>query len=393
MTWKRLVVFVAAALCTTCGSTSAHAFDIPPDPAAEKSAAPVPDIAATLEALGVCGQIHEAILKLGPRDAVGDLAVAQIKPQRHPSDTWKVVMPSPDIIGQAFAGQNATALELYEFKGTVQALIVFWDIDGENASAVFEASTNALSRAMGPSRLDDDGGPVWSSDSLQASGWKGENGKGVTMLVACLPTVEAYVAAHDSAAAPAEGNAEASRTGDDALPPNPWLNRSIVDILLSFGEPIDQPAVFGTNIVGLHYKDFMGAIEVPTECWWWFVDGKAVYVGADFLPPAGSNTTMSSFQVFKSVLEKNYGAPTQTSPSDPTDEHRVVYSTGPQRLTLELFEPNGDPWFRLEAFDTMHMDALPAELRPNRTLPERYTPPPTDSGTTREDLSLEIGAG
>ncbi len=55
MTWKRLVVLIAAALCTKCGAVSAQSSDTAPEPSK-------PGFATTLDGLGLCGPIHEALL-------------------------------------------------------------------------------------------------------------------------------------------------------------------------------------------------------------------------------------------------------------------------------------------------------------------------------------------
>ncbi len=386
MNWKRLVVLIAAALCTTCGAVSAQSSDTAPEPSK-------PGIAASLDELGLCGPIHEALLKFGPRDIDGALDTTRIQPDRHPADVWKLILPAPDVPELVFADHGATTLELFEFKGALQSMIFRWRTSAEETTQIYDAAEIDLSLAMGPPHSDNDGDPVWSLDSLKASAWKEKDNAGLAVIFACLPTEEAYFATLKAAKTSAEGPAEVSTTDTVGLPPNPWLDRSIIDVMMNSGTPLEEHLAAGTNAVGLHYENFLFPSEVPTECWWWFVDGKAVYVAADFLPPDGADRAYASYLSFKDALRKAFGAPSEDGRDEETGLRRVVYSTGPQRLVLTFHDPVGDPWYRLEIYDTTQLDKLGDELRPGRSLPQRFTPPAADSGLTREDIAQGSGAG
>ena len=71
MAWKRFVVVVAAVFCMTSSSGGVYASDLAPKAASS-------DSAAALDHLGVCGPIHEAILRLGPKDDEGRLDIEPI---------------------------------------------------------------------------------------------------------------------------------------------------------------------------------------------------------------------------------------------------------------------------------------------------------------------------
>jgi hypothetical protein len=154
------------------------------------------------------------------------------------------------------------------------------------------------------------------------------------------------------------------------------LDRSIGDVIAGFGIPVDEPTVAGTSILGLHFRDFMDDSPVPIECWWWFVDGRAVYVATELLPPRGSTMARSAYQTFKNTLRETFGAPTEESPLVGSTQRRVVHQAGDLRVVMELLDVDGDPRFRIEISDPGRVDSLPSELRPNPSLPEHYTPPP-----------------
>ena len=117
-----------------------------------------------------------------------------------------------------------------------------------------------------------------------------------------------------------------------------------------------------------------------------------MYSATEFLPPGGSDRAKFAFKVLKDSFAEQHGPPVEEGPDQETSGYRIVYTSGSQRLVLTFVDPEGDPYFRLEVYDTTQLDKLGPELRPNRSLPKRYTPPPPNSGLTREDLAHEAVA-
>lgn len=388
MTWKRLVVLVAAALCTTCGTLTVHGED-----------ARETGLLATIEGLGVCGPVHRAILDLAPRSADGSFDADSITYETDSPETSTLLMKISAPERFAVADQVPEAVRLFEFSGRVQGLAYYWPIleeneVGEDGLAVVEAAAETLSPSLGEPEAGDTGWRKWSTETLTILARPpSEDSKSTRLLVGCTLTEEAYLAALEAAEQTDAAEDVVETSDKDGLPPNPWLDRDIVSVLLGWGAPLEPSAAPSDEVVCLHYAQFMREVDVPTEAWWWFIDGKAVYVASEFMPPRGSDKPMSSYIAFKNTLRNAFGAPTEERRDEKTGQRYVIYATDTQRLVMTLFDPDGDPWFRLEAFDTNKLDALPADLRPNRSLPERYTPPTPDSGTTREGLGLEIGAG
>jgi len=396
MSWKRLAVLVAAALCTTCSSVTVQGDDTAAGAVAEHPALkPGGGITAAIEVLGVCGQVHQAVLRLAPRKPDGLFDTESMAYEPGGADSSTLLMPAPEGLGLAAGGGSPRAMKLYEHLGKVQAARLYWKTEGDKAAALLDEMTARISLTMGQPHRDEDGEREWFDESLRVVIRQEEDGAIASLIVACASTEDAYFAALDAAreTLSEEGAAAESDTDDGGLPPNPWLDRRILDVLASWGDPHDEPTVVGTNIVGLHYRDFMDGYEVPVEGWWWFVDGRAVYVCSEFLPGSGSNRAMASYQTYRKTLVDHFGEPTEVSSPAAGDRNRVLYRVGPQRLVMELFDPDGDPWFRIEIFDSIWIDVLPAELHPKRSLPARYTPPPADSGLTRDHFSGEVGAG
>ena len=167
--------------------------------------------------------------------------------------------------------------------------------------AVVEATAAALSPFLGEPETGDTGQQEWSTESLTIRAWQpSEDSKVTRLLVGCTATEETYLAALE-AAEPTDMAEDVTEASDETgLPPNPWLDRNLVDVLLSSGSPDEDPATPADNVVGLHYTKVMGPGDVPTEWWWWFIDGKAVYAAGDFLPPKGSKRARSSYEGFDS---------------------------------------------------------------------------------------------
>ncbi len=391
MSWKRLVVLAAAIACTTCSTV----------PVQHNDAGSVA-VRSSIDDLGVCGPVHEAMLRFMPvaDDGSFDHDVTQYEP--YPPDSSQVLMPFPESLEAAFADSRPAVLELREFRGTTQAIGLHWPTDEpEELEHISRAIGKRLTRVFGKPVDAWDEGSEWTDGRLRVATFADAANSITSLWVACVAREDAYAAALESLdaleeappdEAPTESAASASHD-PDGLPPNPWLDRSIVDLLLGWGPPLEEPIVTEDDTVGLHYRDFMPGFDVPVEGWWWFVDGKAVYAASEFMPPKGSDRPLTSYRAFKNMLREAFGAPNEEIFDEETGQRHVIYHTGPQRLVMTLFDPEGDPWFRVEIFDTTKLEALPSELRPNRSLPERYEPPPTDSGFTREDMGFAVGAG
>ena len=88
-----------------------------------------------------------------------------------------------------------------------------------------------------------------------------------------------------------------------------------------------------------------------------------------------------------------YGAPVEEGPGEEPGSRYVVYTSGSQRLILTFLDTEGDPYFRIEAYYPTQLDTLRPELRPNRNRPKQFTPPPADSGLSRDSFGHEVGAG
>ncbi len=383
MSWKAPLVLAAALVCTTLGPLTAHG-----------GGAPESDLLATIEGLGVCGPIHQVVLNLAPRAADGSFDIDSMSYEVASPETSGLLMKISNPERFAIADQTPQAVQVFELAGTAQTVVFFWPRPDDGMEAVVAAAIEALTPSLGdPEALDGDS-LGWTtglltirvsppSEDLDSSG----------LVVACTATEDAFFAALENAEQAGTAAEAVDTSEDDGLPPNPWLDRSAVDVLLSWGEPLDQRTVVAPNVVGYDFGSFLDGNEIPTEGWWWFIDGRAVYVASDFMPPRGSSKALSSYYSFKDSLRRWFGAPNEERLDEATGQRHVIYQTGPQQLVMTLFDPDGDPWFRIEIFDTTKLEALPSERRPNRSLPERYEPPPADSGLTREDMGFEVGAG
>ena len=295
MAWKRLVVLIAAALCATCGTLTVHGQDIRQS-----------DLLATIEGLGVCGPVHRAVLDLAPRTADGSFDTGHMTYEVDSPEISNLFMHISAPERFAIADQVPAAVRVFEISGKVQGLAFYWpilDADelGVDDLAVVEATAAALSPFLGEPKTDDTGQQEWSTESLTIRAWQpSEDSKVTRLLVGCTATEETYLAALESAEPTdmAEDVTEAS--DEDGLPPNPWLDRNLVEVLFELRVPGRGPRHAGRQRrrPPLHQGD--GAGDVPTEWWWWFIDGKAVYAAGDFLPPKGSKRARSSYEGFRS---------------------------------------------------------------------------------------------
>ncbi|HSN57359.1 MAG TPA: hypothetical protein VLT32_22010 [Candidatus Sulfomarinibacteraceae bacterium] len=383
MSRKTFVVLASALVCTTCGAATVHGQDSGDT-----------NLLTTIGNLGVCGPIHQVVLNLAPRAGDGSFDIDSMSYEVASPETSGLLMKISNPERFVIADQIPHAVQVFELAGTTQTVVLFWPRPDDGTEAVVAATIEALTPALGePETLDSDT-LEWTTGllTIRASP-PAEDLDSSGLVVACTATEGAFFAALENAEQAGTAAEAVDTSEDDGLPPNPWLDRSIMSVLMSWGAPPDAPIVTGNNVVGLHYRDFLNEFEVPMEGWWWFVNGRAVYVASDFMPPRGSSKALSSYHSFKDFLGRSFGEPDEERLDEATGQRHVIYQTGPQRLVLTLFDPEGDPWFRVEVFDTTKLDELPSELRPNRSLPERYDPPPPDTGLTREDMGFAVGAG
>jgi hypothetical protein len=385
MSCKRLAVLAAAVLCMTCGSVNAQTAGSSPGTAETGNG-------VELEHIGVCGPIHETILQYGPKGSDGRLDTEPIGYEKTAMGSWNLWMPASEDLSISYAGHRPDFIRLYEFRGTLQAIVFFWDGTQQEKSAVREAAVEMLTLQKGEPKARDDGHRDWRTDVTLTVVTPVDIKEPMKLYIACAPTEDEFFDLAEASRSTAEGSAEAADADSDTPAPNPWLDRSTVNVLLQYGQPTEDPLTLENGLVGLHHADVMGPGGVPVEFWWWFKAGRAVYVAGEFLPPRGSDRAKRSFQAFSEMLRNIYGAPVEEGPDKESGGHRIVYANGPQHLILTFLEPEGDPYFRLEVYDSTQIDKLGPELRPSRSLPKRFTPPPSDSGRTKEDVRSEVGA-
>ena len=298
MVWKRFVAVVATVFCTISGSAGVNAGDPAPEPASS-------DSAAALDHLGVCGPIHEAILKLGPKDSEGRLDIGPIGYEQTASEFWTVFMPAPEFPDLSFAGHRPTELTLFTFKGTLQAALFSWTGPADEKSATLEDALQVLTLSKGEPEPRDDGRHEWRETDLRAVVVRAEPEDPVEVFVACLSAEDEYFELREAVEADDNGPAEAADTKTNTPAPILWLNRSLVGTLLEYGQPAQDPSISDDGLVGLHYAEVKGPGDVPAEFWWWFNNGKAVYAAGEFPPPYGPVKAKNSFQAFDELFQRH----------------------------------------------------------------------------------------
>jgi hypothetical protein len=268
-----------------------------------------------------------------------------------------------------------------------------WGTRDKPKSKLFKSGVRELKSLKGRPSFREGRTIGWVDDEHQYLWFESDESNTTSLMVTCIETDGQYWEAMEAAGAEAPADRAVTLNENTVYPINPWLDRSLVGVLLDFGQPVEPPFVLGENIIGLHYRQAMGSDGQPAEFWWWFLDGKAVYVAAEALPPSGSNKAWKSYNSLRDIFRKTFGPPTESGRDEETGIHRVLYVNGPQRIIGALVDPEGDPWIRIEIYDTEHLDELGPDLRPGRNLPKRYEPPRRDTGLTREDLEGVVGSG
>ncbi len=88
-----------------------------------------------------------------------------------------------------------------------------------------------------------------------------------------------------------------------------------------------------------------------------------------------------------------FGEPDENMVGEDGKRERLIWRNGSQAVTITFVKGDGDPRYLVERYDTKHLDKINTELRPARTLPIRYEPPPPDSGKDKFDLTPEVAEG
>lgn len=381
-----VVVLIAAVPCLTCGTVNQQTTG----QAAETNS----NNLSALEDLGVCGPIHEALIRFGPKDSDGALDTAAIEREPTSFGSWGLEMNPPPGLNVVVAGRRPSLLGLHEYVGVLQGMYFVWDGGRRERSAVWRHALKEMKRARGTPERSEKGRRDWYQDETQILLARSKDLQAVAVFVSCVPYMEQLKAsAEKQEASPDNTTANTASAQPEAPPHDPRLEHSVADILRDFGLPT-HAYVLTDQIVCFHYTGTEGPINAPAETWWWFFEGRAVYHATEFLPPSGSDRALGSFQYAKDWMRKAFGAPFEElrGGSSPTF-HRFEYADGILHGAITLFDAGGDPYFCTEFFDSTVIDKLGPDLRPDRSLPKRYTPPPRDSGLTREDFESEAVAG
>jgi len=383
----RLIVFAVAGSLISSGAISAQ--EIAANSLA-KSSSPINETLP--EVLGVCGPIHNSILDLAPKSLDGKLDTNFIWVNENDAGFSRVIFPAPAVVKTAFSGQPPIAIEFHEFKGAIQAAVVMWKGTEDEKSVIRDYLLDQLVPSKGPPEPRENGPKEWRNDVFRiAVSWP-ERKDDLVMFVSCMPTESEFYEASDAAEIPDEESVVAAGSFQEPRAPDPWKKESIVSILDSYGQPSQEPFEIGKKVVGLHY----GGLDMdglPYEVWYWFFEGRAIYSASEFLPAGGSSNPVGSFETMREMTINLYGEPDENILDEDGIAQRMIWRNGSQGLALTFIEGDGDPWFLLETYDTTHLDKIDTDLRPARTLPKRYEPPPPDSGKERSDLTPEVAAG
>jgi len=344
------------------------------------------------EVLGVCGPIHKSILDLAPKSLDGKLDTNGIRVQESDAGFDRVIFLAPPVVRAAFSNHPPIGIEFHEFKGTVQAASVMWDGTEDEKSAIRDYLFDQIVQSKGPPEPREDGLNEWRDDLIRtAVSWPDREGW-LVMFFSCLPTEDQFFDARDAAVTPNDDSVAAAESAKDQSVPSPWDKPSIGSILAKHGQPSEEPYEIDESIIGLHYGG-LAFDGMPYEFWYWFFEGKAVYTASEFLPGSGSSNAVGSFETMREMTINMYGEPDENILDEDGTAQRMIWRNGSQGLALTFIEGGGDPWFLLETYDTTHLDKIDTDLRPSRTLPKRYEPPPLDSGKDRMDPTPEVAEG
>ncbi|MDB4306170.1 hypothetical protein N9980_01230 [bacterium] len=349
-----------------------------------------------LEVLGVCGGIHRSILDLGPKKLDGQLDTDPVWVGESVTGEERVMIPSPAVVRKFFPNHHPDLIEFREFKGTVQAATIIWrgTQDEKSGIRIREGVLSYLTRSNGPPSPSNEGQGEWTDDLTRTvvSWSKPEDDLYLGVFFSCLAKEDEYFEALESAETPDGKSVAVAKNTQERTAPDRWFWQSIASMLVNRGQPSEEPYEIGERIVGLHY----GGLDIqdwPYEEWYWFFEGSAVYSAAKFLPMGESSNAVESFETFRKTALDDYGEPNENILGEDGNPQRLIWRKGPHALSLTFVEGGGDPWFLFEAYDTTLLDKIDIDLRPSSTLPERYEPPPPDSGKERSDLAPEVAAG
>jgi hypothetical protein len=344
------------------------------------------------DVLGVCGPIHQAIFELGPKKYNPKLDTEYIWVQEIGANMNIVIFPAPEITNSVLPDHPPMALQLHEFKGKVQAAAGIWHASVEEYSEIWHDLLDQLTESNGQPTKKEEGFVKWQGDLVNTEiSWPG-NEEDLYISWSCQQTLGEYVSARDAA----ENNDERSVTeaggSNDGLDNDPWKRESVASIIKGYGQPSDLPIETGEDVVGLHYGD-LDMSGFLYEEWFWFFEGKAIYSASEFLPVGGASIAPAAFRAMREMAFNTFGEPDENTLGDDGNLQRIIWRNGSQAVELTFVEGDGDPRFLVERYDTKHLDKIDTELRPVRTLPNRYEPPPPDSGTDREDFAPEVAEG
>ncbi len=179
------------------------------------------DLTTTIEGLGVCGPIQDAVLAFSPRTADGEFDFGRFAGQPYDAGTWRITAQIPEDLAVSVAGQQPTALDLYEFQGKLQAAALGWHDLGQLEGKVFKSAVRKLKSTYGRPGIRKNEAKGWINEALRIVIWENEEEDSVTLLVACHPSEEAYNNARDTARIQNEAEDEASNPNVEGFGPNP----------------------------------------------------------------------------------------------------------------------------------------------------------------------------
>jgi hypothetical protein len=332
----------------------------------------------------VCGPIYDAFLFLGPKDENGKIDPGQIEPLPHLSGLFRAEFVPPVDLAIEFAGFTAHTIQLGDFRGNTQTLVVTWDVGVEDGKAVWAGVNEELRKALGEPVRDEDGYVAWEAGRLLTTMVSdGQTGE-VNLLYSCMPTEEEFQARVNSVQIPEVPPGEVD-TSNGRQPPERILGTPLLQVLATAGEPTVAPYWRSERVVGLYYEDF-DFRGIPCRRWMWFVDGESVYKGYEFAPPFGPRRAVEAFGGFSSGLSSLFGKPFQHIGGEDFDRIKERWLNGMEETVLSLEIAVEPPWLSLETIHRELIREVGDDLRPGGKPIPRYIPPPKDSGRTRHEL-------
>jgi len=188
MSWKRFFVLVAAVLCMTCGSVNVQAADAEPDTAESSNS-------STLEHIGVCGPIHEAVIRFGSKDEEGRLDTAPLVHAPTSFGSSTITIDPPPGFGISFAGHQPDELRLHEYMGTLQGVLLIWNGTPRERSTVRKKVLKHLGRSKGEPEPLDKNTREWRDEEIRTVLYRSKADQVVVVFVSCLADEEPLRAA------------------------------------------------------------------------------------------------------------------------------------------------------------------------------------------------------